>query len=83
MDVIALVFGGAILLVCIFALSASRREERGTRRAHAAEGSYGGDVTWMSGGSDGGGGSDCGAGDSGAGDGGGCDGGGGDGGGGD
>jgi hypothetical protein len=77
MAVLALVVGGAILIMVIAALSNARRA--GARQADA-DGSYdyGGDVTWMGDGGDSGGhsGGDCGGSDAG-----GCDGGGGDGGG--
>ena len=74
MGLLALVFGGAILITIVIALT--RRENRRARHAHAGDGScqYS-DASWMSGGSDSS--SDCGGADSG-----GCDGGGGDGGGG-
>ena len=81
MAVLALVFGGAILIVVIAALANARRAADPARRAYAADGSYdySGDVAWMSDGGDSSGdsGGDCGASDAG-----GCDGGGGDGGGG-
>ena len=74
MTILAVMLGGALLVTFIIALSNSRRA---ARRAHAGARSdgYGGDVGWMSSGSDGS--SDCSASDAG-----GCDGGGGDGGGG-
>ena len=71
MAVLALVFGGATLVLVIVAVR-SRRAGHSARRAQTADGSYIGDgFVWMSDGSDGGS-HDCGSSDAG-----GCDGGGG------
>ena len=79
MAVLALVFGGAILVLLIIVISHARRTSQLTRRAHAGDGSgYSGDGgVWMFSGSHGGSGGSGDCGSSGDGGGGGCDGGGG------
>ena len=74
MTTLAVLLGGALLVTLLIALSNARRPARRTHDGATSDG-YGGDVSWMSGGSDSGG--DCGSSDAG-----GCAGGGGDGGGG-
>ena len=66
MTVLALVFGAAILLTLMLVSSYSGRDARPARRTRSPHSSDGGNVAWMSNGSDSSAG-DCGGGDGGGG----------------